>query len=171
VKKFSTLEIFIDKCTNLGIIDPNEDFIVCINACKEGLGGVLSQNGQVICYESRKLKEHERQCATHYLELAAIVHAYLMRRRFELRIDHSGLKYLFGQPTLNVRQIRWLEFLSKYDFDINHIKGKENKVADTLNRRVHEMHVTTINMYKCDYNHGPPVLSLTSPLVHVLGSF
>jgi hypothetical protein len=27
-----------------------------------------------------------------------------MGRRFELRTDHSGLKYLFGQPTLNVQE-------------------------------------------------------------------
>jgi hypothetical protein len=58
-----------------------------------------------------------------------------MGRKFELRIDHSGLKYLFGQPTLNARQVRWLEFLSEYDFDINHIKGKENKVVDALSIR------------------------------------
>jgi hypothetical protein len=42
-----------------------------------------------------------------------------MGKRFELRTDHNGLKYLFDQPTLNARQTRWLEFLSEYDFDIN----------------------------------------------------
>jgi hypothetical protein len=56
------------------IQDPNEDFIVCKYACKEGLGGFLTQNGHVICYESRKLKENERNCVTHDLELVAIVH-------------------------------------------------------------------------------------------------
>jgi hypothetical protein len=143
----------------LRIADPNEDFIVCTDACKEGLGGVLSQNGFVICYESRKLKEHERHYATHDLELAAIVHAlrkwrhYLMEKKFELRTDHNDLKYLFDQPTLNARQSRWLEFLSEYDFDIKHIKGKENKVVDALNRRVHEMHATTISMYQSDLKH------------------
>jgi hypothetical protein len=53
----------------LKIADPNEDFVVCIYACKEGLGGVLSQMDHVVCYESRKLKEHERNYATHDLEL------------------------------------------------------------------------------------------------------
>jgi hypothetical protein len=43
-----------------------------------------------------------------------------------------------------------LEFLSEYDFDIKHIKGKENKVVDALSRRVHEMHATTISMYMSD---------------------
>jgi hypothetical protein len=68
----------------------------------------------VVCYESRKLKENERLYAMHELELAAIVHAlkmwrhYLMGKIFELIIDHCVLKYFFGQPSLNVRQSRWL---------------------------------------------------------------
>ena len=113
--------------------NPNMDFVVCTDACKEGLGGVISQEGFVVCYESQKLKEHERNYATHDLELAAIVHAlrkwrhYLMGKKFELRTDHNGLKYLFDQPTLNARKIRWLEFLCEYDFDIKHIKGKETR--------------------------------------------
>jgi hypothetical protein len=36
----------------------------------------------------------------------------------------------------------------EYDFDIKHIKGKENKVVDALNKRVHEMHAKTISMYQ-----------------------
>jgi hypothetical protein len=101
----------------LRISVPDEDFLVCTDACQEGLGGVLSQNGFVICYESIKFKEHEKNYATHDLELAAIVHTlnkwrhYLMGRRFELKTDHNGLKYFFDQPTLNSRQIGWLEFI------------------------------------------------------------
>jgi hypothetical protein len=64
----------------LNIVDPNEEFVLCINACKEGLRGVLSQNEHVIYYESRKLKEHEIHYATHDLELEAIVHALDMWR-------------------------------------------------------------------------------------------
>jgi hypothetical protein len=73
-----------------------------------------------------------------------------MGKRYKLRIYHSGLKYFFGQPNLNARQSRWLEFLSEYDFDIKHILGTENNMVDALNKRVHEMHVTTISMYKFD---------------------
>jgi hypothetical protein len=43
-----------------------------------------------------------------------------------------------------------LEFLSEYEFDINHIKGKENKVVDALSSRVNELHATTISM--CQYD-------------------
>jgi hypothetical protein len=70
------------------IVDPNENFVVCIDVCKEGLVGVLTQNGHVIFYESRKLKEHERNYSMHDLELVSIVHAlnmwinYLMGKIF-----------------------------------------------------------------------------------------
>jgi hypothetical protein len=113
-KSFQHLKQLLKISPILRIADPNEDFIVCRDACSEVLGGVLGQNGFVICYESRKLKEHERNYVTHGLELAAIVHAlrkwrhYLMGKRFELRTNHNGLKYLFDQPNLNTRQSRWL---------------------------------------------------------------
>ena len=100
------------------------------------------------------MKEHEKNYATHDLELAAIVHAlkmwrhYLMCKRIELRTDHCGLKYLFDQPTLNARQARWLEFLCEFDFEIKNIKMKENKVVDALNRKVHEMHVASLSIFQ-----------------------
>ena len=59
-------------------MDPRKEFVVCIDACNEGLGGVLMQQGYVIFYELRKLKEHEKNYATHYLDLATIVHALKM---------------------------------------------------------------------------------------------
>ena len=81
------------------------------------------QEGFVIFYESRKLKEHENNYVNHDLELTAIVHTlkmwrhYLMGRIFELRTDQWGLKYLFDHPTLNARQARWLEVLCEFDFE------------------------------------------------------
>jgi hypothetical protein len=55
---------------------------VCTYACKERVGGVLMQNGHVICYESRILKEHEINYATHDLEFATIVHALRMWKHY-----------------------------------------------------------------------------------------
>ena len=121
-ESFQQLKNLLTSALVLRIADLEKDFVVCTNACGQGLGGVLMQDNHVICYESRKLKEHEKNYRT--LEIASIVHAlkmwrhYLMGRRFELRIDHCGLKYLFDQPTLNARQERWLEFLCEIDFEI-----------------------------------------------------
>ena len=106
------------------------------------------QDNQVICYESRKLKEHERNYATHDLELATIVHALKMWTHYLMGIIyHCGLKYLFDQSTLNSRKSRWLEFLCEFDFEIKHIKGKENKLVDALSRKVHEMHVVSLSIF------------------------
>jgi hypothetical protein len=40
----------------LKIVETNESCVVCTDACKEGLGGFLTQNGHVISYESRNIK-------------------------------------------------------------------------------------------------------------------
>ena len=46
--------------------------------------------------------------------------------------DNISLKYLFDQQNFNVIHSRCLSFLSEYDFEIKHIKGKENKLEDAL---------------------------------------
>jgi hypothetical protein len=95
-KEFSTLEELVNKCANF------EDHLSicrlrCVHKCMQGrTRGLLSKNGHVVCFKSRKLKEHERLYANHDLELTTIVHNlnmwqhYLMGKIFELRIDHCG---------------------------------------------------------------------------------
>ena len=50
-------------------------FVVFSDAFRQGLGCVLMQNGRVIAYASRQLKNHEANYPTHDLELAAMVFA------------------------------------------------------------------------------------------------
>jgi len=141
----------------LKIADPDKVFLICTDACQEGLGGVLSQDNYVIAYESRKLKIHEKNYATHDLELETIIHAlkmwrhYLIGRKFVLMSDNISLKYLFDQQNLNARQAQWLAFLSEYDFEIKHIKGKENKVADALSRHANSIYMTACSSYISDF--------------------
>ena len=77
-------------------------FIVYTNASNVGLGCVLTQNGKVIAYSSRQLKDHERNYATHDLELAVVVfnlkmwRHYLYGEKFEVHSDHRSLQYLFS---------------------------------------------------------------------------
>jgi hypothetical protein len=85
-----------------------------------------------------------------------------MGRKFELRTNHCGLKHLFGKPTLNDRETRWPE----YDFEIKHIKGKENQVVDALSRRAHEMHIAAISMYRTDLK--DKIMEATNSYQHYL---
>jgi hypothetical protein len=153
---FNKMKELLTSTPILKVADPYKDFIVCVDASREGLGGVLTQEGHMICYESRKLKEHERNYVTHDLELAAVIHDlkmwrhYIMGRKFLLLTDNSGVKYLFIQPDLNARKARWLALLSEFDFEVRHIKGKENKVAYVLSRRVHGLFEINISRAESD---------------------
>lgn len=52
-----------------------------------------------------------------------------------VKSDHKNLRTFMTTKELNARQARWAEELCGYDFRIEHVKGKENKVADALSRR------------------------------------
>jgi hypothetical protein len=73
-----------------------------------------------------------------------------MCRKFLLLTDNSGVKYMFKQRDLNARQARWLAFLSEFDFEVRHIKAKENKLADALRRRVHGLFEINISRAESD---------------------
>ena len=68
----------------LAMPNPIGDFVVCTDASLEGLGATLMQDGHVIAYESRKLKNHELNYPFHDLELVAVVHALVHWRHFLL---------------------------------------------------------------------------------------
>jgi len=112
--------------------NPKESFFVYCDASKMGLGGVLMQNRQVVAYTSRQLKVDEKNYPTHDLDLAAVVFAlkiwrhYLYGYKFEVFNDRKSLKYLFDQKELYMRQMRWLEFLKDYDFQLIYHLGKAN---------------------------------------------
>jgi hypothetical protein len=155
-ERFQELKHLLTNAHVLKIAYPNKDFLLCKDAWKEGIGGVLMQEGHVICYESRKLNEHEINYVTHDLELVSIVHAlkmwrhYLLGRIFVFMIDHSGLRYLFDQPKLKSRQYRWMALLSEFYFEIKHIKEKENRVVDALSQSMKVIHLSVVNTCETD---------------------
>jgi len=73
-----------------------------------------------------------------------------MERKIELSIDHSVLKYLFEEQSLNAMQTRWLELLNEHTFYIKHIKRREKNEFNTLSKIIHIMHGKTISMCKLD---------------------
>ncbi|GJV58994.1 putative reverse transcriptase domain-containing protein [Tanacetum coccineum] len=117
-----------------------ETMVIKVGSYK-GLGAVLMQNEKVIAYASRQLKIHEKNYTTHDLELGAVVFAlkiwrhYLYGTKCTVFTDHKSLQHILDQKELNMRQRRWLELLSDYDYEIRYHPGKANVVADALSRK------------------------------------
>eukprot|EP00253_Pinus_taeda_P009062 PITA_09062 len=153
-KSFEQLKHLLTMAPILRIADPDKDYVVCTDASKEGVGGVLMQEGKVVAYESRKLKEHEQKYSAYDLELTVVIHAlkmwrhYLVGRKFLLLTDHHSLTNYFSQPTLNTRQAWWVDFLSGFDFEIKHLQGKENRVADALSRKVQHLYEVSVSGWR-----------------------
>ncbi|GJW44093.1 putative reverse transcriptase domain-containing protein, partial [Tanacetum coccineum] len=97
----------------LALPEGSEDFVVYCDASIKGYRAVLMQREKVIAYASRQLKKHEENYMTHDLELGAV-------------------------KELNMRQRRWIEFLSDYDCEIRYHPDKGNVVADALSRKERE---------------------------------
>jgi len=43
-------------------------------------------------------------------------------------------------------------FLSKFEFDIKHMKGKENRVADALSRKLHYVYEIPYSKVELDFS-------------------
>ena len=56
--------------------------------------------------------------------------------RFTLLTDHDSLKYHKSMPNLSSRLARWIEKMADLDYDVQHIPGVKNVVADALSRRI-----------------------------------
>jgi hypothetical protein len=97
--------------------DLQKGFDIYYDACGQGLGCVLMQEGHVIAYASRQLWKHGLNYPTHDLDMTAVVHALkiwrhcIMGTKCQVYTDHKSLKYIFTQKDLNLRQHRWLEHI------------------------------------------------------------
>nr|GFB85937.1 putative reverse transcriptase domain-containing protein [Tanacetum cinerariifolium] len=76
---------------------------------KDMLCDALILRNKVIAYASRQPKIHKNNYTTHDFELGAV--------------------------ELDMRQIRWIELFSDYDYEIRYHPGKANVVADALSRK------------------------------------
>ncbi|GJZ46917.1 putative reverse transcriptase domain-containing protein [Tanacetum coccineum] len=123
---FQTLKQKLCSAPILALPEGSENFVVYCDASHKGLGAVLMQKEKVIAYASRQLKIHEKNYTTHDLELGAVVFALKMWRHYlygtkcVVYTDHKSLQHILDQKELNMRQHRWLELLSDYDYELRY---------------------------------------------------
>ena len=56
----------------------------------------------------------------------------LLGQKFIIVTDHKSLKYFKMQPNLSSHQTRWWEYISRFNFTIQHVDGTSNQVVDFL---------------------------------------
>ena len=100
-----------------------------------------------MAYFSSKLSPTKFNYEIYDKELLAVVRA-LEHWRPELEgtiepitifTDHKNLEYFMSTKTLNRRQARWSEFLSRFNFIITYRPGKQGGKPDSLTRRSEEL--------------------------------
>ena len=147
-KAFNDLKTSLVVAPVLRIPNFELQFVVTTDASLVSVGAILEQDFgrglQPVAYESRKLNPAETRYSAYERELLGIVWAigkwrhYLEGKHFVVQTDHSSLRHLPNQPSVNRRIWKWVSILQGYDLEIRHIPGKTNP-ADALTRQVREM--------------------------------
>ena len=158
---FNSLRDKIASPPVLAHFNPDATTFVTSDASADAIGAVLSQfNGgteRPVAYASRALTPTERNySATEREALASIWacerwHFYLYGRSFTIRTDHQALTTLLSAKGVGrrpMRLMRWADRLLQYNFQVEHLPGKSNVVADMLSR-----HAATASE-ECDTDSG-----------------
>ena len=139
---FNSLKEAMMEAPILHHVDYSRPLVLRTDASTLGIGGVLVQevDGQelTVCYVSKAFNSTETKWSTIEQEAFAIVYCVLSLQHhlrghpFVIETDHKNL--LFIQKSVTPKIVRWKLLLQEYNFEIRHISGKTNVVADGLSR-------------------------------------
>ena len=123
-----------------------KDFLLKMDASKEGLGAVLSQKQadrhfHPVAYGSQALTAHKKNYHSTKLEFLALKWAvtehfkeYLLYQPFLVKTDNNPLMYIMTTPNLDAPGHQWVGALVKFNFQLEYQKGWENTMADVLSQ-------------------------------------
>ncbi|GFW64995.1 transposon Tf2-6 polyprotein [Trichonephila clavipes] len=132
--------------TLLSFPDPDLQLALFTDASNFAIGSVLQQfeagNWKPISFFSKKLTDAQKNYSTYDRELLGI---YLSVKKFKhllegqnfvIYTDHKPITYAFHQKNekASPRQLRHLQYISRFSTNICHIKGQDNLVADAFSR-------------------------------------
>ena len=132
----------------LTVPDPQQQFVVEVDASNDGVGAILSQRAagdnkmHPCAFLSRKLSPAERNYDVGNRELLAVKMALEEWRHwlegapqpFLVWTDHKNLQYIRKAKRLNSRQARWQLFFNRFDFTLSFRPGSKNGKPDVLSR-------------------------------------
>ena len=119
----------------LAFADYMKDFLLEMDASKEGLGVVLSQKQadrhyHPVAYGSQALTAHEKNYHSTKLEFLALKWAvmehfkeYLLCQPFLVKTDNNPLTYIMTTPNLDATGHQWVGMLAKFNFHLEYQRG------------------------------------------------
>jgi transposase InsO family protein len=132
----------IGNCPALFFVDENAPIIVMTDASDYGMGAYIYQlidnKERPIVFISKSLQGAQLRWSTLEKEAYAIFYtlthnAHLLRdHKFILQTDHKNLTYINMEGSPKVK--RWKLAVQEFDFDIEHIQGIRNPIADAFSR-------------------------------------
>ena len=142
-KAFEKTKELVTKAPILTHFQPHRRVVVQTDASETALGAVLLvelKDGKLhpVEFISKAFNEREEKWATPEKEAFAIFYAlnkwqhYLAGIRFEVFSDHKNLAAM--DTAKAPKLIRWRLALQPFDYEVTHISGEENKIADGLSR-------------------------------------
>ena len=145
-KAFNSVKEALSQISTLHYPDNLLPFTLTTDASDIAAGAVLHQMKDGIArpieFFSRKFSIPETKYSAFDRELLAIFLSvrhfrhFLEGRQFTIFTDHKPLLYCLTMKDPSARVFRQLTFLSSFTFDIKHIAGKQNMVADCLSRAI-----------------------------------
>lgn len=133
----------VQDATNMVYFDKNKTSIVQVDASQRAIGAALLQDGKVVEFASKALKDAETRYANIERELLACVFGaerfakYLLGGpKFIIQSDHKPLEMITKKnlAAAPARLQSMLIRLNKYDYEVEYKPGKEMILADTLSR-------------------------------------
>ena len=139
---FENVKSLVSADVTLAYYDRTKPVEVQCDYSKQGLGATLVQEGRPIRYASKALVGPEKDYAPIEGEMLAVVfgikkfHYYVYGRKFKVKSDHKPLTYIRTKNiTLAPPRLRgMLMSIWQYDYQIEHVPGKELVMPDTLSR-------------------------------------
>ncbi|KAH9753791.1 Endonuclease [Citrus sinensis] len=154
-RAFEELKKAISEEPVLALPDHTKPFEVQTDASNFAIGGVLTQEGLPIAFESRKLNDTERRYTVQEKEMTAIIHClrvwrhYLLGSHFTIMTDNVATRYFQTQKKLSPKQARWQDFLAEFNYRLEYKLGKANVVADAPSRKA-ELATLSMSQPKSD---------------------
>ena len=171
-----------EEFTLMGVLryfDSSVETFIQTDASQRGLGAVLLQQGQPVCYATKALTDTEKNYSNIEKDTLGVVwglerfNYFIFGKHCTVNTNHKPLESIFKKSLSSCppRLQRFLMRALKYDVTVNYVKGPDVPIADALSRvspqlasangqlpKIHVHHITVFEGWPQKREKCPPLL-------------